>query len=553
MELTSVARSMLRCFLSGRPNNTFRHLTPAAAGLVMGCIATFAMTAAQATTDVGATPGTGGVSATGAATYTIPIVVPPGTHGMQPSLALTYDSQSGDGWAGYGWTLSGFSAISRCNQDYEDDGQFQAVQFTSSDDYCLDGQRLRLSGSTYITEINDFSVITSHGPDRNGPSFFTVQTKDGRIYEYGNTTDSKVLYPGISTVRTWALDKVTDPSGNVMSYQYNQSSVFPASEYWPASILYTANGSTAADHEIDFTFVIKSEGMVTRYEHGTLITNTKLLSAISIKYAGSVTHSYSLAYGNDAASFRNQLSSVTECGMNSGCLPRTNISWTQGQAGWGPQQSTGVTVSDAAHALAAHLMDVDGDGIADLVYPDTTSTDWNVMFGKPSGGFTSPVDTGIPLWGAANYFQYTLAMDYNGDGRMDLMVPIPSGWEVLVATGNRTAGAGGIFRTPGNNIPYMGNINSVTGLPIYEGSVWMADFSGGQLADMFDTDGTVVHWQQNNGPASGESFNAPVTVLSGLTSANSLKNFINPDFVDEGLDFDGSGRAGALLHPVPDG
>ena len=50
--------------------------------------------------NVGRTPGTYAVSADGAATYTIPVWAPKGPNGLGPHLALTYGSQSGNGYVG---------------------------------------------------------------------------------------------------------------------------------------------------------------------------------------------------------------------------------------------------------------------------------------------------------------------------------------------------------------------------------------------------------------------------------------------------------------------
>ena len=60
------------------------------------------------------TPGKFDVTASGAATYSIPIVIPPGTAGMVPQLSLQYLSQSGDGILGLGWMMTGLPTISRC-------------------------------------------------------------------------------------------------------------------------------------------------------------------------------------------------------------------------------------------------------------------------------------------------------------------------------------------------------------------------------------------------------------------------------------------------------
>src|SRR5579871_6451565 len=87
---------------------------------------------------VGSTPGSFAVSPSGAATYNIPIWSQPGPNHMQPSMALTYNSQSGYGYLGVGWQLAGLSAISRCNLTFAQDAAPAPVALATSDGYCLD-------------------------------------------------------------------------------------------------------------------------------------------------------------------------------------------------------------------------------------------------------------------------------------------------------------------------------------------------------------------------------------------------------------------------------
>jgi hypothetical protein len=108
----------------------------------IGVLACISLQAFAQSTVAGFTPGSFRVSETGAATYTIPIRVPPGIAGMQPQLALTYNSQAGNGLLGVGWSLSGLSAISRCPRTVAQDGVKGGINYDANDRYCLDGQRL---------------------------------------------------------------------------------------------------------------------------------------------------------------------------------------------------------------------------------------------------------------------------------------------------------------------------------------------------------------------------------------------------------------------------
>ncbi|HZF16034.1 MAG TPA: SpvB/TcaC N-terminal domain-containing protein [Steroidobacteraceae bacterium] len=84
---------------------------------------------------IGRTTGNFGVSASGAAQYSIPLWTPPGINGMQPSLALVYSSRGGDGYFGVGWSLSGLSAIHRCRKTWAQDGLNRDVRCAAN--HCM--------------------------------------------------------------------------------------------------------------------------------------------------------------------------------------------------------------------------------------------------------------------------------------------------------------------------------------------------------------------------------------------------------------------------------
>ena len=105
------------------------------------------------------TPGKFDVTPSGAASYTVPIAVPPGTAGMAPSLALSYNSQGGNGLLGMGWSLSGLSAITRCPKTLIQDGVKSGVNYTTTDSLCLDGQRLVAIVGAYGASGTEYPMI----------------------------------------------------------------------------------------------------------------------------------------------------------------------------------------------------------------------------------------------------------------------------------------------------------------------------------------------------------------------------------------------------------
>ncbi len=133
------------------------------------------------------------VDNTGAASYSIPIDIAPGTAGMAPTLAISYSSQRGNGLLGVGFSVDGLSGIVRSSATRHHDGFIDGVDFDDNDRFMLDGQRLVLvssgasygdDASEYRTEIDSFSRITLHGGMNDATAYFTVEAKSGLVMEW---------------------------------------------------------------------------------------------------------------------------------------------------------------------------------------------------------------------------------------------------------------------------------------------------------------------------------------------------------------------------------
>ncbi len=250
---------------------------------------------------VGSTAGTAGVSPTGAATYNIPILIPPGINGMQPAVSITYNSQAGRSVIGKGFNIAGLSSITRTNRNHYFDGEVNGITFTGSDRYLIDGQRLvnleskgnyGTINSEYRTEQNSFAKITlkANGLD----IYFEVKTKDGKTLEYGNTSDSRFILDGTTEPLAWYLKKVTDNNGNFMTYNYLQI----GGEILLKSIDYTGNGSFDPFNSVTFYYDKRDDNKMYGFA-GAKIKQQHILRKILVRTNDKVTRKYEFNYFQD--------------------------------------------------------------------------------------------------------------------------------------------------------------------------------------------------------------------------------------------------------------
>ena len=271
---------------------------------------------------VGATAGVVDVSPTGAATYQIPIFTPPGTAGMEPQISIVYNSQGGSGLLGVGWDISGLSAITRAPSTLYHDGTSTEVNFSSSDRFMLDGNRLigddPNSFETFYTEIETFSKITY-----KQNTHFVVETKNGELLEYGNTADSK-LFLSNNSVLTWRLNKATDQNKNYIKYIYKKD----IGESYISEIQYTGNsGSNGFDPYNSICFYYENIPEQFGYVGGCKHKNTKVLYAIKVKCEKNVVREYRFNYRNDPYSIIPRLIEIKEYGADRQEFNSTIVEW----------------------------------------------------------------------------------------------------------------------------------------------------------------------------------------------------------------------------------
>lgn len=393
--------------------------------LVLTALAT--QTNAQIAAEI---PASYDVSANGSFQYSVPLRLPPGIKNMIPSLAINYNSQGGNGMLGVGWSLSGISAITRGYKDVFHDLELKEVDF-NDDVLFLDGQRLTLDNNTgkYLTEIKNFAEIISYNAG------FKIEYPNGIKYEYGITTNARMLAQGKSDILMWAVNKIEDQYGNFINFEYynNQND----GDYRISKITYGENSNTnqGIPVEINFNYTTSRNDKNIGWLAGSKVTANVVLESIVVNFSNNAEATrYIFTYD---FSDLTRLTKIEEKRNGTTLLPAININW--GTISPSVNAPTPISCSSSITGSIKTIGDFNGDGAMDFIEINNTTS--YVYMNDGFGNFSMNPNANTPV--ISQFYKYWdltsrryrtsspnprgpyksgTQFDYNGDGKDDIIV-----------------------------------------------------------------------------------------------------------------------------------
>lgn len=319
-------------------------------------------------------PYTFNASPIGAATVSIPIYAPKGTGLATPQLTLSYNSQTGNGIMGTGFSIGGLSCISRGPRDIWHDGTAHGVDLSNDDALYLDGKRLVLRngtamtpGATYSPEDSPFTTITFVSD--NGITGFTLRTEDGHTMTFGGNENSTFRVPGNDgkgIAYAWNARETTDSNGNATYYKYRKDGAF----FYISEIDYGYNKNNPFGipaNKMHFYYEQRPDAYPVNIAGVTGKMDCRL-KYIETSSSDSIHLVYNLSYQTDHVSGRSQLCNVS-------ASKNFDEQFCMLQLGWNMPGSVGASLLDIyagntvldnkRHIFSA--ADINGDGISDII------------------------------------------------------------------------------------------------------------------------------------------------------------------------------------------
>jgi RHS repeat-associated protein len=372
---------------------------------------------------------------TGALTQRIPLDIPPGRNGLQPDLALLYNSQNTvqDGIAGYGWSLS-IPYIQRLNKTGSQNlyGTSSRSQYYTSS---IDGE---LATTTTATTTQTFAAKFDEGPF-NSYSFtnnvWTMYDKSGTRYTFGASDLSQQNASASSTqIYKWMLSEIRDTNNNFIHFYYWKDN----NQIYPLSITYTGNGVTEGAFTVTFATSTRTD-QIENYVGGFKSVTKYRISQINAQVNGTTVRQYNLAYTTGNNGTRSLLSSIQENGWNpSGTqvtYPPLTLTYTSSSTPF--VYAGNHTVMGPAYIVG----DTNGDALNDttILYYDGAFSYLGLVW-KNNASVSSNLTNNVYYWarqvaGACAIYNPdetgTRLVDMNTDGRSDVVQGV---WDNTLGT-----------------------------------------------------------------------------------------------------------------------
>ncbi|MBX3724133.1 MAG: VCBS repeat-containing protein [Turneriella sp.] len=396
-----------------------------------------------------------GVNPDGSYSESLPIEVPAGRNGIQPKLALTYNSNGGNGIVGVGWSLQGLPALTRINYG-------TGINYNGQDTIAgPEGRLIDVSasagmpaGTIFHAENETWSKYEPLGWDGNilhagnrcGDSAcsWRVTDRSGIVYLYGDAGASRVMAIDATgtainsgAVRVWALSRVSDLNGNYYQVEYHQD----GGQYYPKKISYTLGNW--APHFFAVIFDYDTTGRPdkeTSFGQSSMVQTNWRLQGIVVTYhnycfyfftCNDPVRNYSLEYSASGSIIRSRLSKWREFDAASQIKSTLTFTWNDANAGFSPAGNFNPPYAlwnrPGKDSDGQRIIDLNGDGLPDLLrglHLDGTGY-FGAWINTGNGWAYSPQwNPPVSIWFSANGKKDNEGveiLDINNDGLPDIV------------------------------------------------------------------------------------------------------------------------------------
>lgn len=242
---------------------------------------------------VGEIPMREGMTPSGARTYLVPITTASWLK-LTPSVAIGYNSQAGEGWAGYGWDIQGIPSITLMSKNMYYHSTAEGADVNDKDAvFALDG--VPLVRNTQSATMGAFPLITATGnilaaPNYNSRGYvmsFTVKYPDGTTADFGDGADAaynRLSYP---------VKEMRDLEGNRITFAYSSGIHGGIDQLTAIRYGYTSTDTYRGEMTFSYSF---DSGYPVRYYAGRSVYRNCRLTGITSRSNGETLCQYTLSY-----------------------------------------------------------------------------------------------------------------------------------------------------------------------------------------------------------------------------------------------------------------